>query len=262
MVHHRTIGFPQWCPAVLGLLMLLCQPKASCGQAIRGSIRDTTTNSPVPDAQLAMVAESGDTVAVVVSDEHGRFQAVAPHWGSFVVSIRRLGYGPVIRAPATLHPGDTLEITYYLHPLALPLDPVVVEAEAAVRFAQVRYLQAEGFYRRERVTGGRHLAPAMIEKRRNSARYIDDYLTALPGVRVNQGFLAGARRDLKLRCGSPAFFIDGIRHRGGQIELAIDPYDVLAIEVYDGPAQAPEQYGGACAVVLWSRHRAEARMRP
>lgn len=246
----------------LALLILLLQPNPASGQAIRGFIRDTTTNAPVPDARLVMVAESGDTVAIVVSDEQGEFQVVAPRWGRFVVSIRRLGYGPVVRAPQKLNPSDTLEITYHLHPLAFPMNPVVVEAEAAVQLAHVRYLQSEGFYRRERSTGGRHLDPSTIDRRRDSARYIDDFLTSLPGVRVNQSSRAGAPRRLMLRCGPPAFFIDGMRHRGGQIELAVDPYDVLAIEMYDGPLQAPEEYGGACAVVLWTRHRAEARLRP
>ena len=248
--------------ALFGLSLALLPPSRSVGQTLRGSIRDSTTNRPVASARVTLLDSYGDTVATDVSRRDGTFVVSAKDWGAFIVSIVRLGYRPFIAPYVRLLPADTLEVVYEMSPLAIAMDPVVVQAEAAVQYAHVRYLQKEGFYHRERATTGRHLDPVAVEKRSYFAHRFTDFMVGLPHVRVDYGFLAGSGRVLKLKCGRPRFFIDDIPLIADvPIDEAVDAMDVLAIEIYDSAGSAPARYG-ACSVVIWTRHRASAQMRP
>ncbi len=254
------MGVPR--PLLLIVLVLAFKSAECLSQTVRGTIRDSTTNQTIANAQVTLLDLQGDTVATDRSTNDGGFLLSAPRWGRYILSTLRLGYRPVTIPDLVLNPGDSVRTELWMEALPIEMDPVEVTAEAAVQVAHARYLQEEGFYHRERATVGRHLDPQTIEKRRSSARYIDDYLTGLPGVRVRQSSSAGSRRRVTLRSCTPTFFVDGVRHRGGRIEDAINPYDVLAIEVYSSALQTQEEYGGRCAVVVWSRRTAELRMRP
>jgi hypothetical protein len=231
-------------------------------QTLRGTIRDSTTSRPIESARITLLDTYGDTVAADVSRGDGTFLVSAADWGAFIVSVVRLGYRPFIAAFVRLLPADTLEVVYEMTPVAIAMDPVVVQAEAAVQYAHVRYLQKEGVYHRERATTGRHLDPVAVEKRSYFAHRFTDFMVGLPHVRVDYGFLAGSGRVLKLRCGEPRFFIDDIPLIGDvPIDQAVDALDVLALEIYDSAGSAPARYG-ACSVVIWTRHKAVAQMSP
>ncbi len=248
--------------AVLGWSVALLPPSRAMGQTVRGTIRDSTTSRPVASARVTLLDSYGDTVATGVSGGDGTFLVSAADWGAFILSIVRLGYRPFIAPYVRLLPADTLEVAYEMSPLAIAMDPVVVQAEAAVQYAHVRYLQKEGFYHRERATTGRHLGPVAVEKRSYFAHRFTDFMVGLPHVRVDYGFLAGSGRELKLRCGKPRFFIDDVPLiADAPIDEAIDALDVLAIEIYDSAGSAPARYG-VCSVVIWTRHKAAAQMRP
>ena len=235
------------------LILTVTFPQASQlnGQAVLGMIRDTSTSDAVPNARVTLLGLSGDTVGTVSSKADGSFLIAAPRWGRYILSGVRLGYWPVTVADLKLLPDDTLQLELWMGPVAIAMDPIVVETEAAVQYADAQYLHNEGFYRRARATTGRHLDPAKIERRRPNAQFIADFLSHLPGVQANQ-------RELRLRCGQPNYFIDDIPAIGlTRLEDVILPSDVLAIEVYDGASVGPMRYGGHCSILLWSRHKAE-----
>jgi hypothetical protein len=242
--------------SLLALLVAVGQPHHLAAQAIRGSIRDTTTGRAVSSARVVMLDRLGDTVATVVSLADGTFSVTAPQWGEFIIYIRRLGYRPLVQAPVELHTAETLDITYHLQPLPVPLNPVIVEAEAVVQYAYVRYLQKEGFYRRHKSTyGGRFLDPVAIERRMEFVRRADEFLL---GQAMVMG-VVGTSRGYRLRCGKPKFFIDDRLFIGDDLDQAIDPEAVLAIEIYDGARESDFFYGN-CAVVVWTRSAAEEEM--
>ena len=58
------------------------------------------------------------------------------------------------------------------------------------------------------------------------------------------------------------YFIDDVRALDvKKLEEVILPEDVLAMEVYSSPADTPQRYGGKCAILIWTRHKAEAKGR-
>jgi len=246
-----------WHPFV-ALLIVVTQPVQSAGQAIRGTIRDTVTNLAVTSARVAMLDRPGDTVATAISGEAGTFLLRAPHWGTFVISIRRLGYQPLVRPPVELIPGDTVEIAYHMHRLPVSMEPVLVEAEAVAQLAHVRYLHREGFYRRQtRSYAGRFLDPVAIERRRDFAIRADDYLIGQAHVTR----LSRSRLGYRLRCGRPRLFVDGRLFIGDELDQVLDPADVLAMEIYDGSYMYIPDYGG-CSIVVWTKSGAEEDVRP
>ncbi len=60
----------------------------------------------------------------------------------------------------------------------------------------------------------------------------------------------------RLFCGKPKFFIDDRLFIGDDLDQAIAPENVLAIEIYDR-ARFPNVFYGSCAVVVWTRGVAE-----
>jgi len=228
------------------------------GQVLRGSLLDSATHLPVEGARVVILNRPGDTVSTDFTGDDGVFLAEPPRWGTFVVSIQRLGYRPLVQTPVELIPGDTVDITYYMQPLAYSMEPVVVKAEALVQLAHVSYLHREGFYRRQRRSyDGRFLDPAATERRRVLAKRADDFLLGHAHVtRLNRSQLG-----YRLRCGKPTLFIDGRLFIGDELDQAIDPTDVLAMEIYDGSYMYNPLYGG-CSVVVWTKRRAETGLRP
>lgn len=239
-------------PLLFGPLVVLLWaavlPGDMSGQAIRGSIRDTTTNVAIQNARVTIIDRTGDTVTTVLSGRDGVFLAVAPDWGRYIISIVQLGYEPVVTAPLKLLPNDTAEMSYHMRPLALLMDPVIVEANAALQLVHVQFLQQEGYFARQRRTHGRFLAPEEIERQRGFTNSADDYLQGQPNV------TRGER--LRLGCGRPRLWIDGNRLLfAGSLAEGVDPFDVLAIEIYDGTMTPSPPYG-TCDIVVWTRRKA------
>lgn len=247
LVSGRFSAF--WTLLVLPLVLMFPNPLS--GQVVSGMIRDSSTGDVLSGVRVTLLDLSGDTVATSASGADGSFVVSAPRWGRYILSSIRLGYSPVTVADLKLLTGDTLQLAFWMGALATAMDPIVVEAEAAVQYADAQYLHREGFYRRARATTGRHLDPITIEQRRPTAQFIADYLSHLPGVQPSP-------RGLRLRCGQPNFFIDDIPAQGyTRIEDVVLPIDVLAIEVYDGSSVGPAHYGGHCSILVWTRHKAE-----
>ena len=254
------------CWVLLILAVTFAQPSRLFGQTVHGKILDSTNSRPVPGARVVLIGEEGDTAASGLSDQNGSFVVGASDWGTFVLSVARLGFNPHVDGPLRLRPGDTLEVSYRLLPLAVRLDPVVVQTANTIL-----YLQREGFYRRQRLGFGHQVEPDWIEFRRNAARDIADLMVGIPGVRISyrgggqfgRGVSLTGMPSLETACSTPLFFLDGNRVlTDGRIEEVIRPEDVHAIEIFRRPSEVPARYGGAesgCGVILIWTQRGAAR---
>ena len=261
---YACIGISSSATSLVALLAIALQPATSFGQAIRGRITEAETGHSVGNARVVLLGEGGDTAAIGVSDDDGAFVVGATEWGTYVVSLTRIGYHPHVDGPVRLTPGDTLEVSYQLSPLAVRMDPVVVQAATTVL-----YLQRAGFYQRQRLGFGHHIEPAAIELRRDAAEDIADLMIGIPGVTIVYPRAGTFGKSVKLTgmpslvksCSSPLFFIDGTRVIGdGWLEKIVRPEEVQAIEIFRRPAEIPAQYGGpesGCGVILiWTRRGA------
>jgi hypothetical protein len=238
---------------VIGAVMLFAlAPAPARGQTVRGAIRDSSTNEGLPSARVALVSATGDTTAVTFSADDGSFSVGAPAPGAFTVSVLRIGFTPLVEGPLTLAAGETIDVVFHMAVLAVPLDPVIVQAEA-----HVRYLEEAGFYERERIGFGHHLDPEWIETRKTATPRVSDFMSGLPGARVMDSPQAGTGRSIVLACGTPRYYVDDVR-AWGQIDEWVDGSDVLAIEVYSRSTGTPPRYG-TCAVLIWTQFRAERR---
>jgi len=248
---------------VLGVLALAVQPEQSHGQMVTGTIRESGTDSAIPGVQLVLVDEEGKAAATALTDDRGLFTLLGPAPGTYIVSLKRVGYRPLAVGPLRLDATDTLEVMYDMRRLAVELEPVVVQTVRVIR-----YLQNVGFYERRQKERGHFIGPAEIEEEINRARQFTDLLRGIPGVTITQQGvkLPGMQAGPSARtCSTPHIYIDGTlvhdRYMGRDFILndVIHPEVVRAIEIYRRPAELPPQYGGAeaaCGVLLiWTGSR-------
>lgn len=239
------------------LLFLIATPPCLSAQLLRGVVTDTTAGVTVASARVTMTDAEGQVVATAVTSRDGAFVTHPPGEGSYIVSVQQIGYRPLVANPELLHVADTLDIVYYLHRLPVELDPVTVEAEARVRHVELRHLEQNGFFRRARMTDGKFLDPEAIDRRRDVTHRADEFLIGSAHVMGVMGTMRGYR----LRCGRPAFYIDDRRFSGRDLDQAIAPENVLAIEIYDlvRMGQRTDIMYGSCAIVVWTKARAEEK---
>jgi hypothetical protein len=226
---------------------------------------DVATRGPVPGATVILVRPDSQQVASAISGDDGRFSVTAVP-GEYMVTVQRLGYGPLTDGPVRLRANGFAEVTLGLQPQAIGLDTVGVSVNQ-----QDPALLRSGFYQRKKDTHGIFLDRAYIEKR--ATQRMADILGGLQGVRVID---SNGYTDVQLRSAMtnvirgapqmclPLIYVDGLLMADGMVpgnsrmnlEL-IRPNDVAGIEVYSGQSSAPMQFsrgGGQCGVVVfWTR---------
>ena len=171
------------------------------------------------------------------------------------MSFRRLGFGPI--AKILWFSADQTEVVLRvtLETLAVRLPTIVVAADPPEGKLSL-------FYQHKRSEIGSFLEPEQVEAARRYS--VTDILRIVPGVRVTPGTntvrLSRAAPTPKCMTEQPQFFLDGVPVRLGlsfSINDFVEQNDVVAVEVYNGPARIPLQYniGNAmCGViVLWTR---------
>lgn len=198
-----------------------------------------------------------------LTDQNGRFVLGEVPPGAHEVEFSNLGF-----APRT----DTLEVVAGLTTdarVVLAVDPVELEPmEVRVERREVG-LEAAGFYlRRAYASGGTFLDREAIEAQ-NPVEMVDVF-SRVPGAEARLAdpldalsrsvILRGGRRDSP-PC-YPAVYVDGmVVHRAGpapaMLNQILSPDQVAGIEIYQGGASAPLEYGGtnaSCGVlVIWTR---------
>jgi hypothetical protein len=265
-----------WCAVAAGLL----SAPGAAAQAVSITTVDSVAGAALSGVSVT-VTDSAGSEATGITDAAGRASLTLPRPGHYYIEGRRVGFrvrglGPI--EVAADRPTDVV-LAFDRTPLSLPEITTTAVPVAA-------YLARVGFDERSRSGLGYFLAPEEVAQRARGARHVTDLLATIPGVSLiasaagRMGTLPRVSGVLSPSrpCTTPRILVDGVvivpdhvedwserrpgdadavRDAIGQLEQAIHPGDVLAIEVYRRSSEVPSRYGGtqaACGVVLiWSK---------
>jgi hypothetical protein len=213
-----------------------------------GIVRDSA-GAPLHLADVGIVALH----KLTKTDEEGRFRIEGVPVGVHTVSIRKLGFEPLmLNHTLGADAFDTLRVSMSAKIAKLP---GVEISEREMR----RMLWIEDFYRRRARGIGTYLTRDEIDARRASR--VSDALRDTPGirfVRVRGGtgvrFVSApsTRRDCM-----PMIWVDGQRAPEMEIDdLSVN--EIEGIELYHGPSTTPMQFSQGSlttcgTIVVWSR---------
>lgn len=262
---RSKLPVPRGSAGALLLFILLAWTGAAPAQAqIVGRVIDAQTREPVPNAGVALLDSAGTARAQVVTNEDGRFvMAPASGPGRYDVQVIALGY---VGTPtdAVDYTGESVFLEILLSPAPIEMEGIEVSVEALDPA-----LEAQGFYQRERMTGGLFVAPEDLEDR--VLVRASEALRRLPGVNVSRGEPVFAR-GIGVGSGCPPdVWVDGTPVRRGEgtpgglqrfDDLLPAPQNIAAVEAYPGGASVPAQFGGVTSgcgvIVVWTK-RGRAR---
>lgn len=230
-------------------------------QFVSGKVLDADTETPLANVSIELLSAAGQRLAATLSDSAGAFRIQAPLPGEFTVRAERIGMRTVT-APLSVQVGERVEVTLRMAALALPIEPLTVDARQAVNIGSLA-----GYYARaERVqrTGiGRVITRDRIESRPVGA--VSDILREVPGITVTStpygsgavSFSGGARAGC-----TPQVYVDGVlANRAGPalVNELVQAVDLEGIEIYRGLATMGEYYDrtGCGVILLWTRRGTE-----
>ena len=226
-------------------------PNLSWAQVVRGHLHDSETRGPVINGTVALRNALGTVVARAATDEEGAYELTARNPGTHTLLAVGLGYRSTPTEPFQLAKDQIVTIDISLSPQPLELDPLSVEAR---RQRMVAKLTHHGFYERQRQGFGSFLTPEQIKQW--PAISVVDILVHAPFVYRTEKRRPGQNTGIIIRrygaC-SPAVYIDGNRLQPGwDIEDAVSPETVVAVEVFRGTTQIPLQWAQfeTCGVIL------------
>lgn len=215
--------------------------------ALGGVVVSAMSGEPVEGAAVVLPELERTTV----TNAAGRFHIDGVPAGQHAIRVRRLGFADRAGTLA-IAPADTTEVRLVLEETALRIEELTVTAEAGFRG------RLADFERRRRTGRGHYITPEDIAGR--EPRFTSDLLRTVPGLRVSRSVLGRATLWMSRhgdRC-EPVVFLDGKRAPGVHVDDLNAP-DVLAIEIYRGPAEMPpelERHRRNCgAIVIWTRVR-------
>jgi len=203
-------------------------------------VRDAETGSPLPGAHVA----ADSTRRVTDAEGTVRFRDLAP--GAVTVSAAFLGY---TSADTTLALTRSVRLAFALRPEPQALAQVEVEGERV----NTARLERVGFY-------AVFLTREDLDRR--GALAFSDAFRGVPGLRIETRAGRAVLVSTRRRSCSPSLFLDGTRAQFLEDFLdSVSLRDVLAVEVYRGPAEVPLAYSATIhatdcgAVLVWTRAR-------
>lgn len=248
------------------LLLPLFSPSspALSAQVIEGRLMEAETRTPIPMGTVALLDTLMTELRQVTTDARGRFRLQTPGPGDYYVLANAMGYKRTLDGVLELGEGGRISVDFFLRPKPIGLDSLSVEAE---RQRISRHLELQGFTDRQAQGYGHFITPEEIERRN-----IRDYgrLFQRSPVEVVGGF-GNTVLSIRGKCRRgvfPAVFVDAAlvdlrwdrpAELKGALEEVVEVSDVLAVEVYTGPASTPIQWSGTsikrtCGViVIWTK---------
>jgi hypothetical protein len=252
----RTRLFP-----ITPILALFLVASVHAGSQEVGILTGTVTavNSiPVARARVTI----SETLLATATDSNGAFRVSQIPAGMRVLEIRMLGYAP-LALPVEVLAGETLNLELALSPEAVVLKPVEVDAGTSDRALR-------GFTARRARGAGRYFDEE--ELARMQPRVFTDILRRIAGVQIQPGierYGTGSSVQIGRNSGGMGartcpveFFVNGSPFpsaRDGNINHYIAPEEVVAVEVYNGAAQIPQEFSSGAyntrcgVVVIWTR---------
>ncbi|MDB4909363.1 MAG: hypothetical protein JWO39_186 [Gemmatimonadetes bacterium] len=135
MYGSRVGGRLRSCLLLLGLTVGVVAPRQAhatppAGGDIAGAIRDPTTGTPLPNAEVG-VKQSGRIVANAEADQFGRFIVHGVPAGRYVVEVRLIGYKPDSQTVSVVE-GSRTSVTFQLLAAPTQLQELTITAQAPI----------------------------------------------------------------------------------------------------------------------------------
>lgn len=247
----------------LGLAVLL--PTIAAAQMIRGVVVEDSTDRPISDVKVELLAADSTVLATSFSSVIGWFELVPQSAGQFLVRASHPAYRIDDTLAVDVRPQEIITVVLRLSGGPIPLDPLIVKA--LDRLSGYRE-------RARRAAFGRFITRADIDK--YGAYSLSHALRFTPEIRIErvrdgpfttQGVFMRSFGDLCV----PAVYLDGIPIPTGRvfdIDDLISAEAVEGIEVYRSAQTAPMEFRLSpfpetdmmCGVVVvWSRPLPRAR---
>jgi hypothetical protein len=229
------------------------------GQAVlRGKVVNAN-GTPMANARV----EVEGTMSRTLTNAEGTFTLTELPSGTQSVVARQMGFAPVSQA-VQLSTREAATTTITMSQAVQMLDPVVVTAEGDAGLDNI------GFTSRKRAMSGTFLDAKEIMAR--GPNMLTDVFRTVPSLKVvpvsPYDYAVESSRGNMLGGRCVKYWLDGSPYESvfpGDVDRMIPPYDIAAIEVYNGstvPIQFTNANSGNCAViVIWSKYRANQPVR-
>lgn len=260
-VSHRLSG--RLAAAAAVALALAASPGAPASAQAPDSTTATLTGRVVSAMSGGPL---GDARVLLKTSGHGAFTDSTGHFtirdapaGRDTLQVSLIGFAEE-QVPLTLKPGHTTRVTLMLSQTVLRVEDISVEVQSPRR----EMGKLSGFWDRQERGLGHFITPEEIEE--SDPQHGSDLLRMVPGVRVGPYRFGRAPVTFsRARQGcQPTYYLDGVLRQSMHID-DLNRDDLLAIEVYNGPAETPPQYkfgGRNCGtIVIWTREGRDRRTR-
>lgn len=239
-----------------GLTMpAIAQEPDSTTATLTGRVVSAMSGGPLADARVVLTGSGHGSF----TDSTGHFTIPDAPSGRDTLQVSLIGFAEE-QVPLTLEPDRTTRVTLMLSETVLRVEDISVE----VRNPRREIGKLSGFWDREKQGLGEFITPEEIEKA--NPQHGSDLLRMVSGVRVGPYRFGKAPVTFsRARQGcQPVYYVDGVLRRGMHID-DLNRDDILAIEVYRGPAETPAQFkfsGRSCGTILiWTREGRDRRTR-
>lgn len=206
-------------------LLILSAFSAKAQVQVRGKITDTSTDNPIPFANVILLNSPDSTYYKgTVTDLEGTYHFDNVTIGRYILVVSYMGYEDVKESVRLVMPssGNVWVKDFKLRESAYALSEVVVKGSRIAQHAD-------------------HKSYTFSDADRKKALYARDLLTTLPDIRENP--LSGKIESIQ--GGEPLILINGIK--ATEIELrSINPSKVKSVDYYDIP---PARYAATGNVI-------------
>lgn len=257
-------------------LGVICTSQDARAQTvIRGTLLDERTDEPISAGVISLLNDRMRIVMSAETDGDGGFELRAGDPGKYSMRSQRLGYRNTSSPPMELAAGDTMHVEFRISAEAVYLAPVTVTATARRWWEASEPVVMWSFYERrdlyERMGMGRFLVREELEE--YDGMTVTNMLQTIPGVRLavtdggNTAYPTLRAQSGVLRPCQPDYYVDGVRIAfrspadddfgpGDTIDTVLNVDQLVGMEVYDGVAILPGEFGGTTAncgvIAFWT----------
>lgn len=221
------------------------------GSVLTGRVLSRADGRPVEGA----VVRVRGAESAAVTDPEGHYRLADLPYGLHVLEVEELG-GDTRLLPVVLRRGHVTRVTVRVAPEVVVMDEIEVTVNRGWR------LEEAGFWERQRTGMGSYLTPAEIDRR--DPQRTADLLSTMPGLNVGPaqyGYRAlRMGRSAANRSCDPVLYVNGHLTVSQHVD-DVHADDVLAVEVYRGPASLPARFhrnhgkSDCGAIVIWTKLR-------
>lgn len=224
-----------------GQLAISAKTETNIQGVIAGKVTDSKSGKGVSGANISINAGGRG----VVSDEDGSYRLAGVSAGTYVVSVRLVGYAKQGRS-VTVGEGATVTVDFKLEPSANVLEQVIVTGTvvatelkavpSAITVITAKQIEERGITRIDQLFRGD--IPGLFALNQGTNTPLDQVIMFSRGATAISGFSAGAN----LGTNPIKTYVDGVEMADPQYLSQIDPRSIERIEILTGP-QASTIYG-------------------